>query len=147
MFRRLAAAGPVGLLGLAAMLLARDFPPIPGQAYGPSLFPMLLGAALLGCAIGVALQAPGPKPGSATARGRIAGLSFALAPLLVVLAWDVAGWPLIALGLGTALLILGGARPLVALVAAACFAAVTWMLFAMLLRVPLPRGPLDFIPY
>jgi hypothetical protein len=59
----------------------------------------------------------------------------------------VAGWPLIAFGLGSALLMLGGARPVVALVSGLAFAAVTWILFAMLLRVPLPRGPLSFLPY
>ena len=59
--RRLAAAGPVGLLGLAAILLARDFPPIPGQAYGPGLFPTLIGAGLVLCAIGAALPAPPPR--------------------------------------------------------------------------------------
>ena len=135
------------MLGLAVMLLARDFPPIPGQAYGPALFPMVLGAGLVACAIGVMMQAPPASGAPASARGRMAGLFYAAAPLVVILAWDVAGWPLIALGLGTALLMLGGARPLVALIAAACFATVTWVLFAMLLRVPLPRGPLDFIPY
>ncbi|WP_270937234.1 tripartite tricarboxylate transporter TctB family protein [Falsiroseomonas oryzae] len=145
--RRIAAALPVAVVGLAAILLARDFPPIPGQAYGPALFPTLLGAALVACAIGVALQAPGPRAEPVTARGRIAGIAYALAPLVVVLAWDVAGWPLIAFGLGAALLVLGGARPLVALLAGLGFAAVTWVLFAMLLRVPLPRGPLGFLPY
>jgi putative tricarboxylic transport membrane protein len=147
LYRRLAAALPVGLLGLAALLLARDFPAMPGQAYGPGLFPMLLGAGLIGCAIGAALQTPEPKGAPATARARITALAFALAPLVVLVAWDAAGWPLIALGLCATLLMLGGTRPIVALVAAFCFAAVTWILFAMLLRVPLPRGPLDFLPY
>ena len=52
LMRRLMGSLPVGLLGLAVMLLARDFPPIPGQAYGPGLFPMLIGAGLMACAIG-----------------------------------------------------------------------------------------------
>ncbi len=145
--RRLAAAGPVGLLGLAAMLLARDFPPIPGQAYGPALFPTLIGAGLVLCAIGAALQAPLPRVPPATARGRVAAICYALAPLVVILAWDLAGWPLIACGLGAALLLVGGARPVVALAAGIGFAAVTWILFAMLLRVPLPRGPLFCLRY
>ncbi len=145
--RRLMASLPVGLLGLAAVLLARDFPPIPGQAYGPGLFPMLIGAGLIACAIAAALQSPKPREAPPTTSARIAALAYALAPLVVLLAWDAAGWPLIALVLSAALLMLGGARPIVALVAAFCFAAVTWALFAMLLRVPLPRGPLDFLPY
>jgi putative tricarboxylic transport membrane protein len=147
LMRRLMGSLPVGLLGLAVLLLARDFPPIPGQAYGPGLFPMLIGAGLIACAIGAGLQAPGPRGVPPTTSARVAALAYALAPLAVLLAWDVAGWPLIALVLGAALLMLGGARPIVAMVAAFCFAAVTWALFAMLLRVPLPRGPLDFLPY
>lgn len=147
LMRRLMASLPIGLLGLAALMLARDFPPIPGQAYGPGLFPMLIGAGLIVCAIGAGLQAPKPREASPSTSARVAALAYALAPLVVLLAWDVAGWPLIALVLGTGLLMLGGARPIVAVVAAFCFAAVTWGLFAMLLRVPLPRGPLDFLPY
>jgi putative tricarboxylic transport membrane protein len=145
--RRLAAAGPVGLLGLAAILLAWDFPPIPGQAYGPGLFPTVLGVGLVLCGIGAALQPPPPRRAAVTPRGRLAGLCFAAAPLVVILAWDLAGWPLIACVLCAALLLVGGARPLVALLAGVVFAAVTWVLFAMLLRVPLPRGPLFFLPY
>jgi putative tricarboxylic transport membrane protein len=147
MLRRLAAAAPFGLIGLAAILLARDFPPIPGQVYGPALFPMALGAGLTLCAILVALQAPVPAGAPATVRGRIAALGAALAPLLVMLGWDVMGWPLMAFGLGAALLMLAGTRPVPALLAGAAVAALTWVIFAMVLRVPLPRGLLTFLPY
>ena len=147
MLRRAVAALPMGVAGLAALLLARDFPPIPGQVYGPALFPSLLGAGLVLCAVLVALQPPGPASPPATARGRIAALGAALAPLAVILGWDVLGWPLIAFGLGAALLMLVGTRPLVALSVGAGVAAFTWVVFAMLLRVPLPRGPLAFLPY
>jgi putative tricarboxylic transport membrane protein len=147
MFRRLAAAAPFGLLGLAAMLLARDFPPIPGQVYGPALFPMALGAGLVLCAVLVALQAPVPAGPPATMRGRIAAVGAALVPLLVMLGWDVLGWPLMAFGLGTALLMLAGTRPVPALLAGVLVAALTWVIFAMVLRVPLPRGLLTFLPY
>jgi putative tricarboxylic transport membrane protein len=147
MLRRLAAAAPFGLIGLAAILLARDFPPIPGQVYGPALFPMALGAGLALCAILVALQAPVPAGAPATVRGRIAALGAALAPLLVMLGWDVMGWPLMAFGLGAALLMLAGTRPVPALLAGAAVAALTWVIFAMVLRVPLPRGLLTFLPF
>jgi putative tricarboxylic transport membrane protein len=147
MLRRLAAAAPFGLIGLAAILLARDFPPIPGQVYGPALFPVALGAGLALCAILVALQAPVPAGAPATVRGRIAALGAALAPLLVMLGWDVMGWPLMAFGLGAALLMLAGTRPVPALLAGAAVAALTWVIFAMVLRVPLPRGLLTFLPY
>jgi len=147
MLRRLAAAAPFGLLGLAAMLLARDFPPIPGQVYGPALFPMAIGAGLVLCAVLVALQAPVPAGPPAKARGRIATLGAALTPVLVMLGWDLLGWPLMAFGLGAALLMLAGTHPVRALLAGAAVAALTWVIFAMVLRVPLPRGLLTFLPY
>ncbi len=145
--RRAAAALPVGLVGLVVLLLSRNFPAIPGQLYGPALFPTALGTGLMLCAILVALQAPGPAHPRASLRGRASALACVLAPLLIMVAWDAAGWPLIAFGLGAALLVLAGLRPLPALVAALGLAALTWVIFAMLLRVPLPRGPLFFLPY
>jgi len=147
MLRRAVAALPMGIVGLAALLLARDFPPIPGQVYGPALFPTLLGAGLMLCAVLVALQPPGPSGPPATARGRIAALGVTLAPVIVILAWEPLGWPLIAFGLGAALLMLVGTRPHVAVLAGAGVAALTWVIFAMVLRVPLPRGLLTFLPY
>jgi putative tricarboxylic transport membrane protein len=52
-----------------------------------------------------------------------------------------------AFGLGAALLMLAGTRPVPALLAGAAVAALTWVIFAMVLRVPLPRGLLTFLPY
>jgi putative tricarboxylic transport membrane protein len=153
--RRVAAAAPPAAVGLAAVLLARDFPPIPGQAYGPALFPTLLGAALILCAIGVVLQPPQssapavPLPAGAPAllHARARALAYALAPIAVLLGFEPLGWPLTALLVGGGLLLAAGLRPLAALAIATGVAAATWVLFAMLLRVPLPRGPLDFLPY
>lgn len=148
LLRRAAAAAPMAGFGLAAVLLARDFPPIPGQAYGPALFPTALGILLLAAAILVALQQPPMEESPPVPlRGRVAALACAVAPLAVILGFEALGWPLLAFGLGTILLLLAGARPLTALLAALGVAALTWMLFAMLLRVPLPRGPLSFLPY
>lgn len=147
LLRRLASSLPVGMVGLAAVVLARDFPAIPGQSYGPALFPTVLGSLLIGCAIGVLLQAPRPPAEPAPRRARLSALAYALAPMVVILGWDTVGWPLTALGVGTGLLIVGGMRAAPALLTGAGFAVLTWVLFAMLLRVPLPRGPLTFMPY
>lgn len=147
LLRRLAASLPVGALGLAAVVLARDFPPVPGQVYGPALFPTVLGLLLIGCAIAVLLQAPKAAAAPAGARARVAALAYALAPVVVMVGWETLGWPLLAFGVGAGLLIVGGMRPMPALVAGIGFALLTWVLFAMLLRVPLPRGPLPFLPY
>jgi hypothetical protein len=43
LWRRAVAAVPVAGLGLVAVWQARDFPPVPGQVYGPGLFPTVLG--------------------------------------------------------------------------------------------------------
>ena len=147
LLRRLAASLPVGALGLAAVVLARDFPPVPGQVYGPALFPTVLGLLLIGCAIVVLLQAPRAVAAPANTRARVAAIADALAPIIVMLGWETLGWPLLAFGVGAALLVAGGMRVLFALAAGVGFAILTWVLFAMLLRVPLPRGPLPFLPY
>ena len=146
--RRAVAAAPMAGVGLAAVLLARDFPPIPGQAYGPALFPTVLGLGLLVAAVLVALQRPKGAPALAVPqRNRVAAVACAVAPVVVILGFETVGWPLLAFGLGSVLLLLAGARTLVALATALGLAALTWVLFAMLLRVPLPRGPLTFVPY
>lgn len=94
----------------------------------------------------VALQSPPRRADGARAR-RAAPLAYAVAPAALLLLFEPAGWPLTAVVVGGALLLVSGARPLAAALAAVAFAGVTWVLFAMLLRVPLPRGPLDFLPY
>ena len=146
--RRLAAAGPLGLIGAAAIWLARGFPGTPGHAYGPALFPTLLGAGLVLTAVLVALQAP-PRAAAPPVpwRNRLAAAGVAVAPVRVILGFEAVGWPLLALGIGAALLLLAGARPLPALLVGLGISALTWVLFAMVLRVPLPRGPLSFLPY
>lgn len=144
---RARAALPPAALGLLAVWLARDFPPVPGQVYGPGLFPTVLGLLLVACAIGVALQAA-TKPGDPATRGaRVAALSYALAPAVLVAGWETLGWPLLATGLGAWLLRVGGVSVGRSVIGGLAIAALTWVLFPMLLRVPLPRGPLPFLPY
>jgi putative tricarboxylic transport membrane protein len=41
--------GLVVLLGIAILVAIRDFPPIPGQQYGPALFPGVIAVGLLAC--------------------------------------------------------------------------------------------------
>ncbi len=63
----------LALIVLAAALLwsARDFPKVPGQDLGAAFLPMLIGAGLLACGIGLVVRSlraapyadePGPKP-------------------------------------------------------------------------------------
>lgn len=145
--RRLGTALPVAALGIAAIWLSRDFPPVPGQTYGPGLFPTLLGWVLTACAVGIALQPAGARATAATPRGRLAAVIYALAPAVLLLGWESVGWPILSFALGTILLAVGRVRWWRCLAGGALIAVLTWVLFPMLLRVPLPRGPLPFIPY
>ena len=138
----------VGALGAGAIGMARSFPTPPGQVHGPAMFPMVMGVGLLACAAMIALRpVPGPVAEPDAPGGRLAALCFALAPVLVLLLFEPLGWPLLCAPLVAALLLLAGARPLPAALVGLAMAGFTWMVFAMLLRVPLPRGPLSFLPY
>ncbi|MBM3407710.1 MAG: tripartite tricarboxylate transporter TctB family protein [Betaproteobacteria bacterium] len=145
--RRLGTALPVAALGVAAILLSRDFPPVPGQTYGPGLFPAVLGWVLTACALGVALQPAAKQTVSASSEGRLAAGVYALAPAVLLAGWESAGWPILSFALGSLLLGVGRVRWWRCLLGGGLIAVLTWVLFPLLLRVPLPRGPLPFIPY
>ena len=145
--RRLGTALPVAALGIAAIWLSRDFPPVPGQAYGPGLFPALLGWVLTACAVGVALQPAGERAATAARRGRFAAAVYALAPAVLLVGWETVGWPILSWVLGATLLAVGRVRWWRCILGGALISVLTWVLFPMLLRVPLPRGPLPFVPY
>jgi putative tricarboxylic transport membrane protein len=127
---------------------AQGFPQTAVQAYGPGFFPTVLGALLATCGVLLVLRgarAPGPKlPGWVTQPAAWARV--AMVPACVV-AW---------LWLGPRIGFLGAAiiptaimlavltrRPLLSLAIAASTAMAIWLLFAKLLLVPLPVGPLE----
>lgn len=85
LWQRAVAAVPVAGLGLVAVWQARDFPPVPGQVYGPGLFPTVLGLILLGCAVGVMVQKPAVQPQTVGVRNRVAALTYALTPAVLLL--------------------------------------------------------------
>lgn len=147
LWRRAVATVPVAALGLMAVWQARDFPPVPGQVYGPGLFPTVLGLILLGCAVGVMLQKPAVQSQAVGLRNRVAALTYALTPAVLFIGWETVGWPVLSCVMGTLLLGVGGVRWSRCLLGGVSIAALTWVLFPMLLRVPLPRGPLPFLPY
>ncbi len=141
------------LLSVAMIAFTATFPAFPGQNYGPSLFPRVLGSLLIIC--GGLLMWRGIA-------ARRAG-----APLVVMAAWTRQPWRVGAFFLMLALLLayilfsetvgfipmafvtLGllflwlGARPLTALITTVVATLVIYWFFASLLRVPLPRGWLD----
>ena len=145
--RRLGTALPVAALGIAAVWLSRDFPPVPGQTYGPGLFPTVLGWVLTACALGVALQPAAEQSAAVSPQGRLAAAVYALTPAVLLAGWESVGWPILSFVLGALLLAVGRVRWWRCLLGGALIAVMTWVLFPMLLRVPLPRGPLPFIPY
>lgn len=143
------------VLALAMIALTYGFPPFPGQKYGPSLFPRILGTGLIIC--GAMLIVRG------AAAHRAGGHWIELAPwvrepwrcgafvltlsaiLIYIAASEFVGFiPVAILFLGAMFAWLG-VRPLTAVIAsAAATIAIHWF-FGALLRVPLPRGLLTNI--
>lgn len=145
----------VALLGGAVLWIAGGWEPMAGMAYGPGFFPGLIGAGLLIC--GAALVLGG-------VRARIAGRAgppvrldawwgspLALARAGAVLA-AVIGYVLLAPVLGfllTLFLVAVGlfailaVRWWLALLLAVATPAVLYYAFGTLLRIPLPRGPVE----
>ncbi len=140
----------VGLLGVSAILGARSFPSPPGQLYGPAMFPTVIGVGLMVCGLAIAMrQAPTTSSlGEPDAPGgRRAALIYAMAPAVILILFETLGWPLICAAMVAGLLMLAGAKPLNATLVGCGIAVFTWVVFAMVLRVPLSRGPLFFLPY
>lgn len=144
------------LLAGAAILFsaASGLPPIPGQAYGADVFPVLTAAGLAACGFILAVGSvrAGPFPLAQTTWVRTPGASFrAAATIALVLAYMVLT-PLIGF-VATATVVLTGLFVLVrvpvapAIGIALATALFTYFSFNMLLRVPLPRGFVEgFLP-
>jgi putative tricarboxylic transport membrane protein len=138
----LAIAGGVSII--AGTLGFRE---VPGQPIGSAFFPRIVGAAAI--VAGIAQIAAGTGGPPATPPDWMRGRG-ALRALAVVGA--VVGWLLLAGPLGflptTALVVAGlalalGARALPAAAVGVAAAAALHVIFASLLRVPLPRGPVE----
>ena len=145
------------LIVLSAVMIAltASFPEFPGQKYGPSLFPRILGAGLIVCGAiltwnGLASRRAGASwveiaPWAREPR-RLATFALVLVLLLLyIFAAETVGFiPLALLFLVTLFLWLG-VRPWIAAVTALSGTLIMYWFFAMLLRVPLPRGWLNSI--
>jgi putative tricarboxylic transport membrane protein len=144
-----AIVGLVVLLGgLAIILQARTFPPTHGQAYGPDLFPTIIGVGFV--LSGLLLVASGWRQRQTVGwvdlagvpRGRVLDAGLVLAFILVfVLFADSLGFVLTA-GVGTWLLMVRfqGGRWLWSLVVTIVFILVIDWAFRAVLLVPLPQG-------
>lgn len=143
------------LLSVAMIALTSSFPDFPGQPYGPSLFPRVLGTLLTICGglliwRGLAARRTGARwvdmaPWTREP-WRVGSFFLMLVSLLVyILFSETIGFIPVAFVILIALFLWFGVRPLTAIVTAVVATLLIHWFFATMLRVPLPRGLLDRI--
>ncbi len=143
-------------LGLAVVLYARTFPPMPGQDIGPSLFPTLIGLGFAGFGAWIALtdvraRDRGPWIGFDAWTGRPRMVANALVVIVATVAFIVVVTPLgffltSTLFLAGLTVAFGGSR-VWAVPAAVLVTLVIHYAFYTLLRVPLPWGVLQGVAW
>lgn len=146
----------IGAFGVSVYLHAQSFPPMPGQAVGPNMFPQLIAAGLMVCA--ALLVARGLKtlkteswislPGWA-GQGRTV-LGFVLIPLVLTFYVAVSerlGFLPTAVALLTALFLVFGVKLKTAIPVALLGSLGIHTLFYKLLKVPLPWGILESLAW
>jgi putative tricarboxylic transport membrane protein len=145
-------------LGAAAAYGGSLLPPVPGQQVGPNVFPMVVGAGLMLCgamiAFGVGstlereaeadLAAHSDKPAPVTARSPLVNGAKTLLPPALLLAYvfvgDALGFVPTAFAIVLAISLAMGAGVRLAVPLAMVAPLVVHLIFAKLLRVPLPPG-------
>jgi putative tricarboxylic transport membrane protein len=139
------------ILGIAVLVHVPSFPQMAGQKVGPALFPGLIAAGLVVCALilivnGVKQRATSPwvNTGDWTRSRRHIGAFFVTigAVIAYVVLADKLGFLIIGPLVLLALFLAYGVRPLTAIVVAIVVAFVIHYAFYKLLRVPLPWGVL-----
>jgi putative tricarboxylic transport membrane protein len=138
------------VLALTMIVLTANFPAFPGQKYGPSLFPRVLGTGVILCGILIIVQ--GLKSRRAGAPWleiapwvrdpwRATSFLLVLAMLLFyIFTAEMVGFIPIAIVFLGAMFLWLGVRPLHAAIIAPAATLVIFWFFATMLRVPLPRG-------
>lgn len=137
------------VLGITVLVHVPSFPPIPGQKYGPGIFPGLVAAGLVACALmlivsGLRHRATEPwLEAGAWTRSRRHVIAFVVTiagTAAYVLLAEKVGFLIIAPILLFVLFICYGVRRNVAIVTAIIVTLVIHVTFYKLLRVPLPWG-------
>jgi putative tricarboxylic transport membrane protein len=141
------------LLGMAVVLMARTFPDMPGQDFGPALLPTLIGVGLGLCGVGLVVGGlryhrahPWIEFGEwAGSRQHVIDVALVVGGLiLMILLWDLLGFLILATAFTAALIVrFREGRVLSSLVVAVIAAFVIDWGFRHLLLVPLPQGPLS----
>lgn len=135
--------------------LTLDFPEFPGQKYGPSLFPRILGAALIVCGLILIVRGHSARRAGEAwiafadwTRDPARVASFLLIPavvILYILLSEPIGFIPVAFAMLLFLFLWFRAKLIVALPIAAIATWVVHWFFATMMRVPLPRGLLTNI--
>ncbi len=137
----------LGALGAAVFWSARSLPAVPGQKLGAGFLPMLVGAGLVACALGLLWRSwrgggpDGAQAPTAHARGDIASAAVIAGSVLAYILWaDALGFLLIGPLCLLASFLALKVRPLPALGWAIAGTLVVHLAFYKLMRVPLPWG-------
>jgi putative tricarboxylic transport membrane protein len=146
----------LALLAVAVIVHSRTFPNMPGQFVGPGVFPTLIAlgmmaGALLLIARGVRARAREPwiaLAGWTRSPRRVAHFLLIVAGVLAyVLLSETVGFLIVAAALMAALFSVAGVGLWVNLSCAALSTGAVYYAFEKLLRVPLPRGLLELLPF
>jgi putative tricarboxylic transport membrane protein len=136
----------IAVLGAAVLWSARGFPNVPGQKLGAAFLPMLIGAALLLCAVALMLRKPASletKPAAEAGEEHFGSSALTMgAVILYILASDAVGFLLTAPLCLMATFLAQRVRFVPALLWSIGGTIVVHVAFYKLLRVPLPWGVL-----
>jgi putative tricarboxylic transport membrane protein len=147
----------IAALGGAAAYGGSLLPPVPGQQIGPNVFPMVIGLGLVACGVMIALgighkfeedaeaellaiEGPPPEPED---KGALSGWRVLIPPALLifyVLTVDRLGFIITAAIMCCTVAKVLGARWKLAVPVALVAPIIAHLIFAKLLRVPLPDG-------
>ncbi|MFA6266627.1 MAG: tripartite tricarboxylate transporter TctB family protein [Pseudolabrys sp.] len=144
------------LLAAAMIAITATFPDFVGQKYGPALFPRILGTGLIICGLllvrnGVAAHRAAGTPWVEIAPWvheprRVGAFLLTLALLLFYIFFsETIGFIPIALVFLGAMFLWLGVRPITAAICTIVATGAIYWFFALMLRVPLPRGWLNSI--
>lgn len=139
-------------LGALVIILAQDFPSVPGMQYGADLFPTLIAIGMIGAGAVLSFNAFGQiRQGAGGTRlpsGLLRSSLGAMLPAVMVGAYiglnEILGSALTMLLIMLVLLIQQGVRIVPASAISLTATAVISLAFSHLLKVPLPIGPLGF---
>ncbi|WP_372874479.1 tripartite tricarboxylate transporter TctB family protein [Pseudomonas sp.] len=139
-------------LGITVIVLARDFPAVPGMQYGADLFPTLIAIGMIGGGAVLSVTALGQIRQSTVdirlPNDFLRSTLCAALPCLMVGAYilfnETLGAASMMLLIMLVLLIQQGVRILPAAAISVAATAVISLSFGHLLKVPLPTGPLGF---